>query len=74
MCFIDYRSGFGLEIGFIDNLQVIATSNYKTIANFRTLQITTAHDKSFPSSVTSRFPVTELNDGDSSASVFNCID
>jgi hypothetical protein len=27
--------------GFIDNLQVVATNNYNSIAGFRTLQMTT---------------------------------
>jgi hypothetical protein len=65
MC--DYRRGFGLEIEFIDHLQVVIICNYNIIANFHILQITTAHAKSFHSDVTSRFPVTGLNNGDSSA-------
>jgi hypothetical protein len=56
-----YRQGFGLEIGFIDHLQVITTNNYITIDNFHTLQITTAHAKSFQSAFTSCSPVMELN-------------
>jgi hypothetical protein len=44
---------FGLEIGFIDHFQVINTSNYNTIANIHTLQITTAHAESFQSAVSS---------------------
>jgi hypothetical protein len=28
---------FGLEIGFIDHLQVVTTNNYNTIANVHTL-------------------------------------
>jgi hypothetical protein len=45
----DYRRCFGLGIGFIDHLhnlelQVI-TLNYIAIANFHTLQSTTAHAK-----------------------------
>jgi hypothetical protein len=63
-----YRQGFGLEIRFIDPLQVITASNYNTVANFHTLQITAAHAKPFQSTVTSHFLVTDLNIGDSSAS------
>jgi hypothetical protein len=33
-------------IGFIDHLQVATTNNYNTIADFHTLQISTAHAKS----------------------------
>jgi hypothetical protein len=70
----DYRRGFGLEIRFICHLQVVTTSNYNTIANFLTLQITTAHANSFQSAVTSRFLVTDISNGDSRASVLNCTD
>jgi hypothetical protein len=35
------------EMGFIDHLQVVTTNNYNNIGNFHTLQITTAHAKSF---------------------------
>jgi hypothetical protein len=44
---------FGLEIGFTHYLQVITMSNCNTIVNFDTLQITTAHAKSFQSAVSS---------------------
>jgi hypothetical protein len=60
--------GFRLEIGFIDHLQIITTSNYNTIANFHTLQFTAAHAKFFQSAVNSRFLVTDLNKGESSPS------
>jgi hypothetical protein len=43
MCMSDYRRGFGLDIGFIDNLQVVTTNNCNTIADFHTLQITDTH-------------------------------
>jgi hypothetical protein len=56
----DCWQGSGLETGFIDHLQVITTNDYNNIANFHTLQITTAHAKSFQSAFTSRFPVTDL--------------
>jgi hypothetical protein len=39
MCTSDYRR---VLIGFIDNLQIVTRSNYDTIANFHTSQITTA--------------------------------
>jgi hypothetical protein len=45
--------GFGLEIGFIDYIQVVITSDYNMITNFYTLKITTAHAKSFQSTVSS---------------------
>jgi hypothetical protein len=61
--------GFGLVIGFIDHIQIVVTSNYNAIANLHTLQIITAHAKPSQSASTSRFPVTDLNNGDSSASV-----
>jgi hypothetical protein len=40
---------FGLDIGFIDhlNIQLVITLNYSSIADLHTLQITTAHAKSF---------------------------
>jgi hypothetical protein len=64
----DSRRGFGLEARFIDhfNTRLVTTLNYSVIANFHTSQITAAHTKSFMSAVTYRFPVTVLNNGDSS--------
>jgi hypothetical protein len=62
----DSRRGFELEITFFNYLQVVITNKYNTIANFHTLQIIPAHAKSFRSDFTSRFPVTDLNSGDSS--------
>jgi hypothetical protein len=61
----------GFWIGFIDHLQVVTTNNYATVADFHTLQITTAHAISFPAcSVFARlFLVTISNNGYSSASV-----
>jgi hypothetical protein len=68
----DYRRGFGSNIGSIDHLyrQLGTTNNYNSIVNLRTLQITTAHAKSFPAYcvVTNRSLVTASNSGDSSAS------
>jgi hypothetical protein len=54
---------------FIDNLQFQTTSNYGAIANLHTLQITRARVRSSQSTFTSRFLVTDLNNGDFSASV-----
>jgi hypothetical protein len=65
--------GFWLEIGFIYHLRIVTTSNYNTIANLHTLQITTAHAKPSQFSFTSRFLVTDLNKWDSSASVFKSL-
>jgi hypothetical protein len=68
----DYRRNFGLDIGFIDHLytQLAATNNYNAIVNLHTLQITTAHAKSFPACCvfTSRSLVTASNSEESSAS------
>jgi hypothetical protein len=55
--------------GFIDHLQMVTRSNYGAIANLHTLQITIVHAKSSQSVFTSRFLVTDLNNGDSSTSV-----
>jgi hypothetical protein len=51
----DYRWGFELEIGFIDHLNTrfVNTLSYSSIADFHTLQITTAHAKSFQSALVS---------------------
>jgi hypothetical protein len=58
-------------IAFIDHLytQLVTTSNYSAIASTHTLEITGAHTKSSQSALTSRFLVTDLNSGNSSASV-----
>jgi hypothetical protein len=47
--------GFGLEIGFIDHLNtpLMNALNYSATANLRTLQINTAHAKTFQSAVSS---------------------
>jgi hypothetical protein len=62
-----------LETGFTDYLQIVTTSNYNTITNQDTLQITTAHAKPSQPASTSRFHVTDLNNGDSSASVLTSV-
>jgi hypothetical protein len=63
-------TGFGLVILFIEHLQLATTNNFNSIADFRTLQITTAHAKSFSACilVTRRFLATASNNGYSSAS------
>jgi hypothetical protein len=38
----DYRRGFGLDIGFIDYLQVAIACNYNPIAIFTLYKITTS--------------------------------
>jgi hypothetical protein len=47
--------GFGLEIGFIDhfNTRLVTALNYGAIGDLHSLQITTAHTKSFQSAVSS---------------------
>jgi hypothetical protein len=73
----DHRLGFGLEIGFIDRFttRLETTSNYSAIAKVHTLQITTAHAKSFPACCvfTSRFLATASKRGDSSASALTSL-
>jgi hypothetical protein len=46
---------FGLEIGFIDhfNTRLVATLSYSAIDDLHTLQISTAHAKSFQSAMSS---------------------
>jgi hypothetical protein len=41
----DYRRGFGLDIGFIDDLRIITTSNYNSLEELHTpnITVTTAH-------------------------------
>jgi hypothetical protein len=64
--------GFELDIQFIDYLQTLVVTtllNHGAIADFHVLQITRAHAKSFQSAFTSRFPVTDLNNGDYSSAL-----
>jgi hypothetical protein len=49
----DYKRRFGLVIGFIENLQIVNTSNYSAIANSHNLQFTTARNKSSQTAVSS---------------------
>jgi hypothetical protein len=44
-------TGFGLVIGFTEQLQIVTTSNYSAIANSHTLKFTTARTKSSQSAV-----------------------
>jgi hypothetical protein len=71
-CMSNFRRGFGLDAGFIENFntQLIITLNYSAIANFYTLQIIREQAKSFPtrSVFTSSCLVTASNNGYSSAS------
>jgi hypothetical protein len=63
--------GIGVKITGIDhfNIRLVTTLNYSAIVDLRTLQITTAHDKSSQSAVfTSRSLVTASKHGDSLAS------
>jgi hypothetical protein len=55
------------------NKRLVTTSNYSAVANLHTLQVNTAHAKTSQYAFTSRFPVTDLNDGDSSASVLTSL-
>jgi hypothetical protein len=59
-------------VGFIDHLctQLVSTSNYSAITDLHISQITRARTKSSQSAFTSCFLVADLNNGDSSASVF----
>jgi hypothetical protein len=43
----DYRRGIGLVIGFIDHLRIVTTSNYNSLTELRTpnITVTTAHIK-----------------------------
>jgi hypothetical protein len=58
-------------IGFIDRLHIVTTNNCNTIANSHTLRITAANPSHF--AFTSRFQVTDLNNGDSSASMLTSV-
>jgi hypothetical protein len=58
---------------FIDNLQIVTTSNYSAITNLHAIQITIAHAKFSQPAFTSRYLVTDLNNGDSSASVLTLL-
>jgi hypothetical protein len=61
--------------GFIEHLhaQLVATSNYGTIANLHTLQTTRARAKSSQPAFTSRSVVSDLKNVDSSASMLTSL-
>jgi hypothetical protein len=65
--------GFGLVTRFIDHLHIVTTSNYNIIADLHTLQTAKAHAKPSQSAFTNRFLVTDLNIGDSSASMLTSL-
>jgi hypothetical protein len=71
----DSQQGFGLDVEFIDHLyiQLVTTSNYSTIANLHSSQITKAQAKPSQSAFTSRFLVTDFNNGDSSTSMLTSL-
>jgi hypothetical protein len=52
---------------------MVTTNKYNAIANLHNLQISTAHVKPSQSAFTSRFPVTDLKNGDSSTSVLTSL-
>jgi hypothetical protein len=60
-------------MGFIDHVQIVTMSNYYIVANLQTLQITTTHTKPSQCAFTSRFPITDLSNGDSFASVLTSL-
>jgi hypothetical protein len=66
----DSRLGFESDIGFIDHLRIVTTSNYSSLTELHTpnISVTAAHIKS-SLFFTRRFLVTDFNSGESSASV-----
>jgi hypothetical protein len=69
-------TGFGLETGVIDhfNTRLVPAINYSSRDDFSTLQITTAHPKTFQSAVfTGRSLITVSNSGDSPASALTSL-
>jgi hypothetical protein len=70
MCMCVLQTGFWIGYWIYWPLTRLGTrSTYNAIADCHILQITRAHAKSSQSDFTSRFLVTDLNSGDSSASV-----
>jgi hypothetical protein len=67
------QQGFGLGIGFIDYFNIQLVTKNDAVTELNTLQITRAHAKSSQSAFTSRFLVTDINNGDSSASVLTSL-
>jgi hypothetical protein len=65
-CMSDYRRDLDWRLYLLNTSR---SSKYKAIGNLHNVQITTVHAKSFQSAFTSRFPETDFNNGDSSASM-----
>jgi hypothetical protein len=61
----EHRRGLDWRLNLLTTYRLLTTSNYNTITNLHTSQITTAHAKPSQSASTSHFPVTDLNNGDS---------
>jgi hypothetical protein len=57
------QTRFGLVIGFTAYFQMVTTSNYNVLANSYTRLLTTAHTKFSQFVFTSRFLLTDPNNG-----------
>jgi hypothetical protein len=60
MC--DYQRSFGLKVGFIDhfNPRLVTTLNFSANTELHTLEVTTAHAKSFMSAGSSPMEILQL--------------